>query len=238
MESSIIRNECEFRKKLRTLLGELSLESGFPLGRLAEGFRENYSRIVEYFNSEPHKISPKNFNVIALSMILRSCSSKDTIYLFSGENISSAEKAKAYLLYSEHGFSDDDIYCPLYNIIVSDDEFQFYKEKLYVPYESSIDSDAFDVNIVFFSSELGRNILRYRVIPISIPKNETASISECYDYFSGVPSPNEIDFWINLYSLEKYRNLFLDGEDKSDKILLKYEFSSYPLEDSKKFICL
>jgi hypothetical protein len=238
MESVLIRREIEFREKLEIILSKLSIESGFPIGRLREGFRENYSRVVKYSNNHRVKVHPKNFNIITLVMILRSCSSKDAIHLFCDDNISNVEKAEAYLVYKEHNFSDEEIYGSFQNLIIDEDDFNFlYKKKLYIPYESSIESDAFDVNIVFFSSEIGRNILRYRILPISIPKNEIVPISDCYSYFSDFPNPNEIDFWINLYSLEKYRNLFLDGEDKSDKILLEYEFSSYPLEDSKKYIC-
>lgn len=238
MESVIIRNEVEFRRKLRLLIEDFYLSSGCPAEKLKSCFRENYSRIIKFFNNYPYKVNPKNCNILALCMVLRTCSSKGTIHLFSGENISNSEKAEAYLIYKKYGFSDEEIYSLFQNMIISDDEFHFYyKDKLYIPYESCIENDAFSINIVFFSSESKGDNLTHQIFPISVPKNEITPISECYEYFSGFPNPNKIDFWINLYSLEKYRNLFLDGEDKSDKILLKYEFSSYPLEDSKKYIC-
>lgn len=233
-KSIIIERELEFRRKLDNLLKDLSDSFGFPLGRLKEGFKENYSLIL----NSSKGLSPSDFNLLALNEILKSCYSRDTMCLFNGKKISNEERAESYLYYRKHGFSDEEIYSFSPTIIVHDDSFKLlHCEKLYVPYHPSIKSDAFDVNVVFFSYEIGRTILRYDILPISVPKNEIASISDCYEYFSNFPNPNEADFWIKLYSLERYRNLFLDGEDKSDKILLKYEFSSYPLEDSKKYIC-
>lgn len=233
-KSIIIERELEFRRKLDNLLKDLSDSFGFPLGRLREGFKENYSLIL----NSSKQLPPSEFNILALSEILKSCHSRDTMYFFDGKKISNEERAESYLYYRKHGFSDEEIYTYSPTIVIDDDSFRLlHCEKLYIPYQPSIESDAFDVNVILFSYEIGRTILRYDILPISVPKNEITSISDCYDYFSRFPNPNEADFWMNLYSLERYRNLFLDGEDKSDKILLKYEFSSYPLEDSKKYIC-
>lgn len=238
MESIIIQKEVEFRKKLDVLLKELSESSKFSLGQLKSVFRENFALILRTHQEKELKTSFSDANILALDGVLKTCESGKIIHLFSGEYLTSVRVAEVYMLYKEHGFSHEEIYNPFFNLVLDDDNFNFIKDKLYIPYESVLEKDAFDVNIVYYypNNEKPEKPLNCSFISISIPKEEIFPLGDCTFYLSTDPNPNEIDFWMCLFSLEKYRNFFIDKDDEADKIISDYGFSSFPLESSKEYI--
>lgn len=235
MTSVIVERHIRFREKLKEILTKLSQESGFPVGRLEEIYRENYCLLYEEVKNKTHLY--EQLNCLALSYVIKTCEAKDSVHLYQGENVESRSIIQAWNLFSDAGLTDEEIWGFDPNIIVPDDDFiHLYKDRLYVPFKPTLERDAFEVNVMFFSKELGRNTLRYRMLPISIPKGACEKHSDALYYFDAFPCANEADFWLYLYVLEKHRNLFEEDDDSADDILSRYGFSSFPLEDSKRFL--